>query len=230
MKARVHLVEDIMCGNNGDFLLITYKKHAKAVTDLLDRKLMGRIPLMQPPEGGREVIPYHGGTHGSNRFHRCDSVVLLGYPRLNEQDYLLRAIGAYGAEQLIREFMELEPKSVDGSFHGALQNLPSVSKYITHHLAAEIEQAIFRTSYRNMEGRQGADVYFPFPDSNMMRLLQMRFPEVQPIYELLPIYFAEENAPSSEKQGGKAEILYLFRFSPTLGTPRNHTRFFRFQK
>ena len=189
-----------------------YKDYSEQLTDLLSEDLIERVIRMRHPDSGNLVIPYHGGTHGSNAFNTCDTVIFLGYPRLNGQEYLQRALAAYGSEKLLQEADEAGQSAPGGEFTGDPQSLPSVQRYTVHHLAAEVEQAIFRSKHRNGNCNSSVEVYFLYPDEEMLKILMSRFPEAHIIQEKEPDCFLTSKAQSRTYRGGKTSRARLMEW------------------
>lgn len=124
---------------------------------------------------GRNVptLPYFNGTNGSNDFHQATTVILLGYPRLDPVSYLTSACAAYGEETVRRQWEEAEASSGRPIQPTAL---PLVQRYIAHHLAARLEQEIYRCAIRNPGNQKPVTIYLFCPPAEVLAILESRLP------------------------------------------------------
>ena len=130
--------------------LCTYKKYAVELAARLMERLapeaMSKVLLM--PDRDEPTIPYFNGTNGSNAFKDAETVIILGYPRLDPSTYLSFTCAACGQEVLAAELDAIpEEKLLSKDF--SVLELPSVRDYVAHHLAARLEQEIYRCAQRN---------------------------------------------------------------------------------
>ncbi len=159
-----------------DVLLCSYKNYAEEMANSL-RKSMSEEDyrhILLMPDREQDAVPYFGGTNGSNSFNTATTVFLLGYPRLNPRDYLIYACAAYGNDRLSEELNCVAPEELTSRHSGFIWNLPSVKLYMAHHLAARMEQEIYRCKLRNPGFSGEINVYFFCPPSDMMEILQKR--------------------------------------------------------
>lgn len=150
MPAFTEYIASLVQRADKPIFLCTYKDHAVDLADRLKERLdpadFSKILLM--PDRDEPTIPYFNGTNGSNAFKEAEVVIILGYPRLDPATYLSFACAACGQETLAAE-LEAIPKDklLDGNFNTL--ELPSVWDYMAHHLAARLEQEIYRCAQRN---------------------------------------------------------------------------------
>ena len=125
--------------SHGRVLLVTYKRMARRIWELLDDECRELVFTAVIPESGEICLPYFGGVAGSNDFRDATAVVCLGLPRLEPGDYLYRALavdpGGSHAEEL---------SHADGS----LEQQPCVLNAQDIHLAHELVQMVFRSRLR----------------------------------------------------------------------------------
>ena len=181
-------IGEILRETDGKVFLCTYKSLAEPLADYLKAHLsseeFSRITLM--PDRERPTIPYLGGTNGSNVFNRCTNVIMLGYPRLDPQTYLTFTCAAFGEEQVSSELQALSPQDLLNGSHYNLLSLPSVNDYVTHHLAARLEQEIYRSALRNPDFGGDIRIYLFCPPPAVLSILQKRIPGTTVLYNKLP--------------------------------------------
>ena len=151
---------------------------------------------------GRNVptLPYFNGTNGSNDFHQATTVILLGYPRLDPVSYLTSACAAYGEETVRRQWEEAEASSGRPIQPTAL---PLVQRYIAHHLAARLEQEIYRCAIRNPGNKKPVTIYLFCPPEEVLAILESRLPSPSCRVEIteVPAIFAEERDARRQYKG-----------------------------
>ncbi len=172
------LAADLISGTKGDVFLCTYQKQAETMKDTLQGQMslddFKRVLLMESKR--RSVLPYLGGTNGSNLFHNAETVIMLGFPRLNPRDYLIHTAAAYGSDCLYDVLEKLPPERLVSKDLSVLYSIPAVQTYIAHHLAARLEQEIFRCALRNPGFDGTISIYLFCPPLDVLELLSQRLP------------------------------------------------------
>lgn len=166
------LTEDILRRYEGKMFLTTYKDLAAEIPKLLDPQALSRLLL----DG--ETCPYFGGTNGSNEFNTASLVMLLGYPRLSPQTYLERAFVYWGRsgirEQVQEQMVQWSPLNVQQR-PGLHAQLPLTMGYEVRHLAARLEQEIYRCQLRNAVCDEAVHVFLFAPSQELLHRLAERF-------------------------------------------------------
>lgn len=166
------LAEDILRLYPGKMFLTTYKDLAAEIPKLLAPEAVSRLLL----DG--ETCPYFGGTNGSNAFNEASLVVLLGYPRLSPQTYLERAFVYWGPsgirEQVQEQMAQWSPLNVQQKPDLHAQ-LPLTMAYEVFHLAARLEQEIYRCQLRNAKCEDTIHVFLFAPPQALRVQLSKRF-------------------------------------------------------
>ena len=166
------LTEDILRLYPGKMFLTTYKDLAAEIPKLLAPEAVSRLLL----DG--ETCPYFGGTNGSNDFSEASLVVLLGYPRLSPQTYLERAFVYWGRsgirEQVQERMAQWSPLNVQQKPDLHAQ-LPLTMAYESFHLAARLEQEIYRCQLRNAKCEDTIHVFLFAPTQALRGRLAHRF-------------------------------------------------------
>lgn len=166
------LTEDILRLYPGKMFLTTYKDLAAEIPKLLAPEAVSRLLL----DG--ETCPYFGGTNGSNDFNQASLVVLLGYPRLSPQTYLERAFVYWGRsgirEQVQERMAQWSPLNVQQKPDLHAQ-LPLTMAYEVFHLAARLEQEIYRCQLRNAKCEDTIHVFLFAPPQALRVQLSKRF-------------------------------------------------------
>ena len=146
------LVEEILQTYPGKTFLCAYKKDTARLADSLSGKARAQLAWMPDPDRpGAQILPYFGGTNGSNLFRDCTNVILLGYPRLSPGVYLERCWAAWkegGVGEAIRR-VQLNMQDEAHPWRDGLRCLPMVADYEAHHLASRLEQEIYRCKLRD---------------------------------------------------------------------------------
>ena len=202
LTAFTRLAEQLVREAKGPVFLCSYQVHAEFLADQLSHLL--------PPEDfdklyrmlGRNVptLPYFNGTNGSNDFHQATTVILLGYPRLDPVSYLTSACAAYGEETVRRQWEEAEASSGRPIQPTAL---PLVQRYIAHHLAARLEQEIYRCAIRNPGNQKPVTIYLFCPPEEVLAILESRLPSPSCRVEIteVPAIFAKERDARRQYKG-----------------------------
>lgn len=166
------LAEDILRLYPGKMFLTTYKDLAAEIPKLLAPEAVSRLLL----DG--ETCPYFGGTNGSNDFSEASLVMLLGYPRLSPQTYLERAFVYWGPsgirEQVQEQMAQWSPLNVQQKPDLHAQ-LPLTMAYEVRHLAAQLEQEIYRCQLRNAKCEDTIYVFLFAPPKALRDRLSKRF-------------------------------------------------------
>ena len=166
------LAEDILRHYPGKMFLTTYKDLAAEIPKLLAPEAVSRLLL----DG--ETCPYFGGTNGSNDFSEASLVVLLGYPRLSPQTYLERAFVYWGPsgirEEVQEQMAQWSPLNVQQKPDLHAQ-LPLTMAYEIRHLAARLEQEIYRCQLRNAKCEDTIYVFLFAPPKALRDRLSKRF-------------------------------------------------------
>ena len=139
-----------------------------------------KILLMADRE--EDTLPYFNGVNGSNAFNKATHVILVGYPRLPLSTYLALACAAYGMSAIETEF-EMCLSQKDKITQNDLWQLPSVQMYMAHHLAARMEQDIYRCAQRRPDFNGEIHVHLFLPPRDAYRLLKERLPGATQIDE-----------------------------------------------
>ena len=166
------LAEDILRLYPGKMFLTTYKDLAAEIPKLLAPEAVSHLLL----DG--ETCPYFGGTNGSNDFSEASLVMLLGYPRLSPQTYLERAFVYWGPsgirEQVQEQMAQWSPLNVQQKPDLHAQ-LPLTMAYEVRHLAARLEQEIYRCQLRNAKCEDTIYVFLFAPPKALRDRLSKRF-------------------------------------------------------
>ena len=176
------LIEEMLEEYPQPTFLCVYKEYSGFFAQHLSaaaRQYIQFMPGQDPPK-----TPYFGGTNGSSDFRQCRNVILLGYPRLNPEVYLERTYAAWGESGFREELQQVQERMrhqrkpwADG-----LRSLPSVAEYEARHLAARMEQEIYRCALRNAQVSGPIHVFLLHPPEPMWKLLNDRFPGCQVEY------------------------------------------------
>ena len=173
----------------GDVFLCSYKSCAEELAKTLQAAMppedFCRILLM--PDRELPTIPYFGGTNGSNIFNTATEVFVLAYPRLNPRDYLIHTCTAYGEEAISHDLMAVSLEKLTAKRADFIWTLPCVKIYMAHHLAARLEQEIYRCALRNPDFKDEIHVHFFRPPTDTMEILRSRLkPDDVEVHTELP--------------------------------------------
>lgn len=175
LTAFTQLAKQLIHEAKGLVFLCSYQMHAeflaKQFSQLLPPKDFDKLYWM--PDRVVSTLPYFNGTNGANDFHQATTVILLGYPRLDSVSYLTSACAAYGEEAVRRQWEEAEASSGRPVQPTAL---PLVQRYIAHHLAARLEQEIYRCAIRNPGNKKPVTIYLFCPPEEVLAILESRLP------------------------------------------------------
>lgn len=175
LTAFTRLAEQLVREAKGPVFLCSYQVHAEFLADQLSQLLSPEDfdKLYQMPGRVVSTLPYFNGTNGSNDFHQATTVILLGYPRLDPVSYLTSACAAYGEEAVRRQWEEAEASS---GRPVQPTSLPLVQRYIAHHLAARLEQEIYRCAIRNPGNQKPVTIHLFCPPEEVLAILESRLP------------------------------------------------------
>lgn len=188
-KGMSALVEHILETQPGQTFLCVYKQDAPQLARRLSTPAKKRLAWMHPPDRPwDQILPYFGGTNGSNAFRDCTNVILLGYPRLSPDVYLERCWAAWdqaGAGEQIRQAQACMQHQ-EHPWPNGLSQIPMVEEYEACHLASRMEQEIYRCKLRDASSQCEIHVFLFCPPKDVWTLLHPRFPgcRVERIEEL----------------------------------------------
>lgn len=177
------LVEEIMDEFPGETFLCTYMDFAEYFPAHLSASAMEHILLMDDKDS--PCIPYWGGNNGSNNFNTAANCILIGYPRLNIRTYLQRVYTYWrncGIREQIKALCERFEEQGDSPSNFIQNDLPDVGKYEACHLAARLEQEIYRCKLRNKNCTGPIRIFLFAPPQKVLDILSVRFPgaEIRP--------------------------------------------------
>lgn len=216
LSAMAEFVAELIKDVQGKVFLCCYKNQAETLADKLREQLTKEVfskILLTPDreDPTKLIIPYLDGNNGSNEFKDAVTVILLGYPRLNPETYLARAAAAYGPKQLDQDLGQLpEEQLLDRRF--ALWDIPSVHTYETYHLAARLEQEIYRCAHRKPDFKGTIDIHLFYPPKDMMEILLERIPGEVRAYEDLPGCVACHKGAARHYEDGPTSFGRLLQF------------------
>lgn len=201
------LMEDILRRYEGKMFLTTYKDLAAEIPKLLDPQALSRLLL----DG--ETCPYFGGTNGSNEFNTASLVMLLGYPRLSPQTYLERAFVYWGRsgirEQVQEQMVQWSPLNVQQrpDLHA---QLPLTMAYEVCHLAARLEQEIYRCQLRNAVCDEAVHVFLFAPPRALYDRLGKRFRGAMSVHENLTPSCIVQAQANAKTYAGQSTVYARF--------------------
>lgn len=216
LSAMAELTAGLIRKATGKVFLCCYKNQAETLAaDLRERLTKAEFSkiLLTPDreDPTKLIIPYLDGNNGSNAFKDAATVILLGYPRLNPETYLARAAAAYGLDQLAWELAQIpEQQLLDKQFMA--WNIPSVRTYAAHHLAARLEQEIYRCAHRKPDFEGTIDIYLFYPPEDTMKILLERIPGEVYTYEETPDCVARQKGGTRLYEGGPTSLGRLLQF------------------
>lgn len=217
IEAFSQLIAELTQGNPGRIFVCTYKRHAETFAEALQGIMkpdeFERILLM--PGCDRPTLPYFGGTNGSNAFSTAQTVFMLGYPRLDPRNYLIQTCAAYGQEQLAREIGTLTEEQLLSKSLEPLYSLRCVKSYVDHHLAARLEQEIYRCSLRNQATIGYANIYLFHPPRDVLHLLMERIQPERIIHKDVPDCVVVSKRAARKYNGGDTGFGRLSQFLST---------------
>lgn len=201
------LTEDILRRYDGKMFLTTYKDLAAEIPKLLDPQALSRLLL----DG--ETCPYFGGTNGSNEFNTASLVMLLGYPRLSPQTYLERSFVYWGRsgirEQVQEQMAQWSPLNVQQRPDLHTQ-LPLTMAYEVCHLAARLEQEIYRCQLRNAACDEAVHVFLFAPPRALYDRLGKRFRGAMSVHENLTPSCIVQAQANAKTYAGQSTVYARF--------------------
>lgn len=189
---------------NDKVFVCTYKDYSVVLAKELQTVMLPedykKILLMADRK--EDTLPYFNGVNGSNAFNEATHVILVGYPRLPLSTYLACACAAYGMSAIETE-LETCLSQKDKVTQNDLWQLPSVQKYMAHHLAARMEQDIYRCAQRRPDFKGEIHVHLFHPPVGAYQLLKKRLPGVTQLDENdVPANLNQLKRRSRSYQGG----------------------------
>ena len=213
LPALTQLLADIIQARPVPAFICTYQAYAVTLAKLLQETLseaeQKKVLLM--PERKEATLPYYFGTNGDNSYREAETVILLGYPRLNPGNYITAAGAAYGEDILKRDIVALSPEALLSPVF-SIWSLPCVKEYITHHLAARLEQEIYRSAQRNPGYTGELHIHLFCPPDDVMEILTERIPGEIVEIEDCPDYVLEAKLRSYRFKGKSTSRTRLLDF------------------
>ena len=151
---------------HGRVLLVSYKRMARRVWELLGEECQQLVFTAVIPENGEICLPYFGGVVGSNAYRDATAVVCLGLPRLEPGDYLRRALA-----------IDPDGSHAEELSHAteALERQPCALKMQDIHLAHELVQMVFRSRLRCHGDKAPIELWLTQPPDAVLALLHDYF-------------------------------------------------------
>lgn len=151
---------------HGRVLLVSYKRMARRVWELLGKECQQLVFTAVIPENGEICLPYFGGVVGSNAYRDATAVVCLGLPRLEPGDYLRRALA-----------IDPDGSHAEELSHAteALERQPCALKMQDIHLAHELVQMVFRSRLRCHGDKAPIELWLTQPPDAVLALLHDYF-------------------------------------------------------
>lgn len=151
---------------HGRVLLVSYKRMARRVWELLGEECQQLVFTAVIPESGEVCLPYFGGVAGSNAYRDATAVVCLGLPRLEPGDYLRRALA-----------IDPDGSHAEELSHAteALERQPCALKMQDIHLAHELVQMVFRSRLRCHGDKAPIELWLTQPPDAVLALLHDYF-------------------------------------------------------
>jgi len=177
LPAFAEYTAQLIRGTDKPVFICTYKQSsielAGRLQDLLSKEDFKKVLIM--PQKDLPTIPYFNGTNGSNDFNRAETVILLGYPRLDPSTYLGFACAACGKDRIADELDTIPEENLLNPKFNPL-DLPSVRDYVAHHLAARLEQEIYRSAQRDPGFTGEINIHLFCPPQDAWEILRDRIP------------------------------------------------------
>ena len=151
---------------HGRVLLVSYKRMARRVWELLGEECQQLVFTAVIPDSGETCLPYFGGVAGSNAYRDATAVVCLGLPRLEPGDYLCRALAIDPDGSHAEELSHAT---------GALERQPCALKMQDIHLAHELVQMVFRSRLRCHGDKAPIELWLTQPPDAVLALLHDYF-------------------------------------------------------
>ena len=152
--------------SHGRVLLVTYKRMARRVWELLGEECQQLVFTAVIPESDETCLPYFGGVAGSNAYRDATAVVCLGLPRVEPGDYLRRALA-----------IDPDGSHAEELSHAteALERQPCALKMQDIHLAHELVQMVFRSRLRCHGDKAPIELWLTQPSDAVLALLHDYF-------------------------------------------------------
>lgn len=151
---------------HGRVLLVSYKRMARRVWELLGEECQQLVFTAVIPDSGETCLPYFGSVAGSNAYRDATAVVCLGLPRLEPGDYLRRALA-----------IDPDGSHAEELSHAteALEWQPCALKMQDIHLAHELVQMVFRSRLRCHGDKAPIELWLTQPPDAVLALLRDYF-------------------------------------------------------
>ena len=151
---------------HGRVLLVSYKRMARRVWELLGEECQQLVFTAVIPDSGETCLPYFGGVAGSNAYRDATAVVCLGLPRLEPGDYLRRALA-----------IDPDGSHAEELSHAteALERQPCALKMQDILLAHELVQMVFRSRLRCHGDKAPIELWLTQPPDAVLALLHDYF-------------------------------------------------------
>ncbi len=151
---------------HGRVLLVSYKRMARRVWELLGEECQQLVFTAVIPDSGETCLPYFGGVAGSNAYRDATAVVCLGLPRLEPGNYLRRALA-----------IDPDGSHAEELSHAteALERQPCALKMQDIHLAHELVQMVFRSRLRCHGDKAPIELWLTQPPDAVLALLHDYF-------------------------------------------------------
>ena len=153
---------------HGRVLLVSYKRMARRVWELLGEECQQLVFTAVIPDSGETCLPYFGGVAGSNAYRDATAVVCLGLPRLEPGDYLCRALAIDPDGAHLEELSRATE---------ALERQPCVLDMHDHYLAHDLVQMAFRSRLRHHGDTTPVELWLTQPPGPVLKLLWDYFPD-----------------------------------------------------
>lgn len=202
------LVNELLDESDGDTYISTNKKFSNSFFPDGIPKRVAKF---------NNGLPYYGGTNGSNDFRNCKNVILLGWPRLTNQEFLIRCFANWEREMRqelddLLTFADSNPEVHDDLI--SWLRLPI--RYQNHYLTARVEQEIFRCAIRKYDPSDCITVYLFYPSTDLVRLLIERFPKCDVKYiDEVPKCLLSAREMARTYNGEETAFVQLVKFFET---------------
>lgn len=213
LPAFANLIDEIIEQYPRKTFFCTYKSIASELYELLSPDTQKLIALM--PNSNQ--LPYFGGTNGANHFNDCTNVIIVGYPRLSPTDYLFHTYAAWKDDGFMNELDELSNamESMEKIPKDILRQLPMLEEYENHHLAARLEQEIYRCAIRNYYCEEDINIFLFAPPEPVKNLLSKRLNGIEITHNDLPDCVASFRDASRTYDGEKTTRNQVMDFLKT---------------
>lgn len=175
------LIQEIVAQYPAKTFLCSYKDFSEELLLALPSETVQYLATMP----GRDTcLPYFGGTNGANCFNDCHNVILLGYPRFDPATYLFKAYAVWHDHGLADELEQLTDGLLAAEHipRDILRKVSMLQEYESRHLAARLEQEIYRCALRNQKCAHDIHIFLFLPPKRVWELLSSRFTGCQVEY------------------------------------------------